>query len=164
MQVRPEPVEGGRAGGEGIDGMDMSHRCLHTIEGSLALASSPLALALGRVRDLTGRRGVCLLIEHEELGQTLIADAEWSRGRDETLAGSSDLAVVDQSGAESFRRIAVLVDPNGSATPDDICAVTFAALDVVTALAAITATFVPVGRSAPAPNPALSPLRAGDPR
>ena len=127
----------------GSDAMQDSGGCLETIESAIARDSSPLALALRDLGDWAGGRGTCLLIEHEELGEALIADQRWSLGREETLRQRQHFAVVDLRGTAGFRRLAVLVEPNGTEARLDPegCALTIAALRVTEALSDIAEQF-----------------------
>lgn len=144
--------------------MDMSGTCLDTIENAIAEESSPLARALGALSAIVGQRGTCLLLEHEEFGETLIADSAWTLERTETLRHREDFAVVDLRQNQGFTRFAVLMQRvDGETVLDrDACALTMAALDVTAALADIAASYAtPVGpavRISKTPNDAPAAL------
>lgn len=112
---------------------------LKRIEAAMDRASSPLVRALKMLGESNHDRGTCLVLEHEEFGEVLIADRFWRRDRAETLKDSVRLAVVDLSQEGAFRRIAVLVDPTGDegVLDDGALALALAALDVAAALAGL---------------------------
>ncbi|MDH3263163.1 MAG: hypothetical protein OEM24_04120 [Paracoccaceae bacterium] len=121
--------------------MDASAASLQKIEDAIGRASSPLARALHALADANRGRGTCLLLEHEEFGEALIADRLWTLGRDETLKNREHFALVDLCQEHGFRRLAVLVEPSGEEGELDAgaCALALAALEVTSALAEIAA-------------------------
>jgi hypothetical protein len=127
--------------------VDGSDACIETIERSISVASSPLSRALRDLAGLCEGRGTCLLIEHDELGETLIADRRWTRGREETLRNREHFTLVDLRQENGFRRFAVLVEPLGSEDRLDEhgLRLTLAALGVTRMLADIAATFDTAG-------------------
>jgi hypothetical protein len=136
--------------------MDASAASLQTIEDAIGRASSPLARALKALAEANRGRGICLLLEHEDFGEALIADRVWTLGRDETLRNREHFALVDLCQENGFRRLAVLMEPSGEECRLDAgaCALTLAALEVTSALAEIAA---PTERSEPEmPAEALS--------
>jgi hypothetical protein len=122
--------------------MKMPDACLDTIESAMTRSTTALARALSTLGSCAGGRGTCLLIEHDELGETLIADRNWTLGRDETLRNREHFALVDLRQDEGFRRFAVLVEPLGTeAQIDDAgCGLALSALRVVQELADIVAS------------------------
>lgn len=114
---------------------------LQTIEAAIGRASSPLARALAALGEANRGRGTCLLLEHEEFGEALIADRYWTLGRDETLRNREHFALVELCQEHGFLRLAVLVEPSGAEGRLDAgaCALTLAALEVTSALAEIAA-------------------------
>lgn len=153
--------------------MEASVASLQTIEDAISRASSPLARALRALGDANRGRGTCLLLEHEEFGEALIADRFWTLGRDETLRNREHFALVDLCQEHGFRRLAVLVAPSGDERELDAgaCALALAALEVTSALAEIAAPRgldAPVmpaqalgGRSAGAARPAMATTENG---
>jgi hypothetical protein len=117
--------------------MDETVACLDTIESAMGESSSALSRALRALGAANRGRGTCLLIEHDTLGEALIADRLWTMGRDETLRNRDHYALVDLHHAHGFRRLAVLVQPSGDERDldADACALTIAALEVTSALA-----------------------------
>jgi hypothetical protein len=120
-----------------------SDACLDSIERAMSAASSPLSRALRDLGSRIGNRGVCLLIEHEELGETLIADRNWAWDRADTLRNRDHFTLVDLRQDQDFRRFAVLVEPLGAEAELDEkgMQLTLAALGVTRALAEIAGSF-----------------------
>jgi hypothetical protein len=120
--------------------MDAAVACLETIEDAIGRSSSPLARALQALGEANRGRGTCLLLEHEEFGEALIADRLWKLGRDETLRNGDHFALVDLRQEHGFKRLAVLVQPSGDEREldEDGCALALAALEVTSALAEIS--------------------------
>ncbi len=123
--------------------MKLPDACLDTIESAMMRPSSALSRALSQLGDNSGGRGTCLLIEHDDLGETLIADRDWTLGRDETLRNREHFALVDLRQDDGFRRFAVLVQPSGTEAGLDAagCGLAVAALRVTQELADIAASF-----------------------
>lgn len=123
--------------------MQETDACLESIERAMSVATSPLARALRDLVRLTGGRGTCLLIEHDEMGETLIADRRWAWDRTETLRNRDHFTLVDLRQDDGFRRFAVLIEPSGTEDMLDETGLhlTLAALGVTHALAEIAATF-----------------------
>lgn len=147
--------------------MDASVASLQTIEDAIGRASSPLARALEALGEANRGRGICLLLEHEDFGEALIADRRWTLGRDETLRNREHFALVDLCQEHGFSRLAVLVEPSGEEGRLDAgaCALTLAALEVTSALAEIAAPKEPKEQNDPrVPAEALNGRIAPRPR
>lgn len=138
--------------------MQGSEACLNSIERAMSVASSPLSCALRDLGQRIGGRGMCLLIEHADLGETLIADRNWAWDRADTLRNRDHFTLVDLRQDRDFRRFAVLVEPQGDEDVLDEAGMqlTLAALGVTHALSEIAASFEP---TAPAGMETGVPLR-----
>lgn len=138
--------------------MQGSEACLNSIERAMSVASSPLSCALRDLGERIGGRGVCLLIEHEALGETLIADRNWAWDRGDTLRNRDHFTLVDLRQDQDFRRFAVLVEPQGDedALDEEGMQMALAALGVTHALSEIAASF---DTTAPAQTETGAPKR-----
>jgi hypothetical protein len=127
--------------------VDGSDACIASIERAVTVASSPLARAMRDLAALCGGRGTCLLIEHEEMGETLIADRRWTLSREETLRRRDRFAIVDLRQESGLRRITVLVELPGAQDRLDEhgLRLTLAALQVTRVLADMAASFDAAG-------------------
>ncbi len=116
--------------------------CLDSVEAELARRSSRLSRSLRSLGRQIDGRGTCLLIEHADFGEALIADSRWTKSRDETLSVRKACALVDLRQDDGYR-LAVLVEPRGTEVllDQEGCRLALAALKVTEALAEITASY-----------------------
>ncbi|WP_343078973.1 hypothetical protein [Ostreiculturibacter nitratireducens] len=143
--------------------MQVSAQVIKTIERAIGERSSRLGVALHDLSKSSRGRGTCVLLDHEEFGEALIADKNWRLSLDETQRNSERLAVVDLRELNGFVRVAVLATPqsDGAAAPAECCELAYAALRTVEAVAEITAAYpVDLGVSGPTMGMGMAPLAA----
>ncbi len=123
--------------------MDTGNSLLNSIEHSVGAPQSQLADALRSLSERTLGRGTCLLLEHEDLGETMIADPSWPLDLAQTKDRSEQLALADVRSSRGFLRIAVLAAPlaTGMTAPAHAAEMAMNALMAIEAVADIATQF-----------------------
>lgn len=124
--------------------MQVSAHILETIDGAVSDQKTRLGAALHDLAVTSRGRGTCLLLDHSDFGEALIADQNWPLGLDETQRDRDRLAVVDLREGHGFLRIAVLAVPSstGALLPIESCELATAALRAVEAVTEIATEFM----------------------
>lgn len=128
--------------------MNTSNKNLSAIEEAISSPNSPLSKALTELGAQSSGVGTCLVIQHEEFGEALIADGNWAHGREETIELCDDVALVDLHEGFGFKRLAILVEPSQDAGPSSVkrCAMAVAALSVTEELARIATSWLAMSK------------------
>lgn len=136
--------------------MQLSSQVLEKIEGSMDEPSSPLAEALRELAESCHSEGTCLLVDHEDFGEALIADPHWPFGIEDTNANRDRFAVVDLRDTYGFQRVAVLAAPaSDRLAPLESCKLVLAALRAIEAVSEIG---IQVAANMLAPMPQSRPV------
>lgn len=128
--------------------MSLSEQQLAEIENAISNPESPLSLSLNGLGACSEGRGTCLMIECDGDGETLIADANWKHGRNETINICNNVAIVDLQQGFGFKRLAILMEPSENDGPTNVqgFSVADAALGVAEELAKIAKSWLKVSK------------------